>query len=119
MPTPPDMTTGAPQPARRRLPDRRRSEIHDFEIDGQAYSASFGLYESGTIGEVFISGAKTGSTMAAVLSDAAILASLALQHGAAPAALAKTMSRIPTDPWGTARRGVASFTSGHPAVITG
>ena len=88
---------------RERLPNRRRSEIHDFEVADQAYTVSFGFYDDGRPGEIFLSGPKSGSTMDAVLSDAAILASLALQHGAAPAALAKTMSRIPIDPWGTAR----------------
>lgn len=31
------------------------------------------------------------------------MASLALEHGAPPATLAKSMSRVPTDPWGIAR----------------
>ena len=88
---------------RERLPNRRRSEIFDFVVDGQVYSASFGFFDDGRPGEVFISGPKTGSTMDAVLSDAAILASLALQFGAPPGALARSMSRIPIDPWGTAR----------------
>ncbi len=97
------MTAGAPQPARRQLPNRRLSEIHEIEVAGQAYSVSFGFYENGSVGEIFLFGPKSGSTMAAVLSDAAILASLALQFGAPPGALARSMSRIPIDPWGTAR----------------
>ncbi len=82
---------------RKRLPNRRRSVTHEITIEGKVYAVTFGYYPDSGIAEVFIAGAKTGSEMDAMLSDGAILASLALQHGTPPAALAKTMSRLPTD----------------------
>ena len=83
---------------RRRLPNRRFAETHDLAIDGQAFTASIGYFADGEIGEVFIRGAKTGSAMDAVLADAGILASLALQHGTPPEALARSMSRLKDNP---------------------
>ena len=59
----------------------------------------FGFFDDGAIGEVFINGPRVGSEMDAVWADGAILASLARQHGAPPAALSKTMSRLSTGPW--------------------
>ncbi len=93
------MTTDAPQPTRRQLPNRRLSEIHDIQVAGRAYSVGVSFFGDGAIGEVFISGPKVGSEMDAVLADGAILASLGLQFGVPPAALAKTMSRLSTGPW--------------------
>ena len=85
---------------RRRLPNRRPNETHEIEVDGQYFTVTVvGLFPDGTIGEVFIAGPKVGSGMDAALQDAAILASLALQYGTPPAALATSMSRQPTSAW--------------------
>ena len=46
------------------------------------------------MGEVFAGGAKSGSELDGLLDDSAVLISLLLQHGAAPAALARTMGRL-------------------------
>ena len=81
---------------RRRLPNRRSSTTHDLVVEGRRFSVSVGFYPDGRPGEVFLNGSKPGSQEDAILSDAAILASLALQHGTAPATLAKTMSRRPS-----------------------
>ncbi len=83
---------------RRALPNRRQSDIHDLEVASRVYSVGVGFFDDNTIGEVFISGPKVGSEMDAMLADAAILASLGLQYGVPPAALAKTMSRLATGP---------------------
>ena len=88
---------------RERWPNRRPAETFDLEVGGKTYAVCVVFYSDGRPAEIFIAGPKIGSAMDAILSDAAILASLALQHGAPPADLAKTMSRIPIDPWGTAR----------------
>jgi len=45
------------------------------------FTVTVGYYDDGRVGEVFIDGAKPGSTMADVTRDGAVLISLALQHG--------------------------------------
>ncbi|MGH7114682.1 MAG: hypothetical protein ACREE9_09330 [Stellaceae bacterium] len=42
-----------------------------------------------------MSGPRDGSALAAILADAAVVISVALQHGVSPAALAKSVARLP------------------------
>ena len=64
------------------LPNRRKRIPVEFEHDGHVFTGGAGLYPSGEVGEVFLSAGKTGTHLAIATSDAAIAASLALQHGA-------------------------------------
>ena len=66
---------------RKTLPNRRRAETIAFERDGARYTMTVGYYPDGQVGEIFVNAAKANSTLGAFISDAAILASLALQHG--------------------------------------
>jgi ribonucleoside-diphosphate reductase alpha chain len=66
---------------RERLPDRRGCQTFNLRIGAAEFSVTVGLYAGGQVGEVFVAGAKVGSDMDAVTRDAAILLSLALQHG--------------------------------------
>src|SRR6202161_4218890 len=66
---------------RNRLKDRRPHWLYRFECDGQSYTGGIGRFDDGRIAEIFINGAKVGSTAEANAQDAAIVASLALQHG--------------------------------------
>jgi acetyl-CoA carboxylase alpha subunit len=45
------------------------------------YTGGIGRFDDGRIAEIFINGAKVGSAAEANAQDAAIVASLALQHG--------------------------------------
>lgn len=47
----------------------------------QAYTGGIGRFEDGRIAEIFINGAKVGTAAETNAQDAAIVASLALQHG--------------------------------------
>lgn len=87
------MTSPTTDRSRRQLPSRRQCSVHEFELDGHSCVVTLGYYADGTPGEVFLTSGKSGSTIDAVLSDAAILASLALQHGVPPETLAKSMGR--------------------------
>jgi hypothetical protein len=80
---------------RHRLPSRRVAETHAIAFNGRAYLVTVGRYEDGRIGEVFASASKQGSHIEAMLSNACVLASLALQHGASPADMARSMLRVP------------------------
>src|ERR1700722_8194555 len=72
------MTAFAP---RQQLRNRRSHWLYRFECDGQSYTGGIGRFDDGRIAEIFINGAKVGSAAEANAQDAAIVASLALQHG--------------------------------------
>src|SRR5262245_48723435 len=90
-----DMNPEAYKNTRRILPDRRYGET--FEINhGEhrwAFKITIGRYPDGTIGEVFVSGGKSGSALEASVRDAAILLSFALQFGAPIETLAGAITR--------------------------
>lgn len=66
---------------RQRLTDRRPAETFEVEIAGLRYTATVGRYADGAVGEVFLQNHKPGSQSDANARDAAVAASLALQHG--------------------------------------
>ncbi len=85
--------------ARRRLPNRRQCETRTITVDGQTFEAMVGFDpEDGQPRELFLSGGKSGSMLDALLGDVAVVVSVALQHGVPPAALAKSISRVPASP---------------------
>ena len=63
------------------LPSRRPHWLYRFECDGQFYTGGIGRFEDGRIAEIFINGSKVGTAAETNAQDAAIIASLALQHG--------------------------------------
>ncbi|MVT52532.1 hypothetical protein GPL17_18795 [Bradyrhizobium yuanmingense] len=63
------------------MPARRAHWLFRFECDGQFYTGGIGRFEDGRIAEVFINGTKVGTAAETNAQDAAIVASLALQHG--------------------------------------
>jgi hypothetical protein len=67
--------------ARERLPNRRAAETFDIEVGGLRYTTTIGFYPDGRVGEVFIQNHKQGSQAGLMASDAAVVASIALQHG--------------------------------------
>ncbi len=75
------------------LPFRRENETIDLFFGNQTFAVTIGFRRDGSPGEVFVYGAKVGSDLHAMLSDACIVVSLLLQHGVQPAALAHSMGR--------------------------
>jgi hypothetical protein len=70
---------------RKRLPDRRPHEVLDFEHAGFRFTAGLGRYDDGKLGEIFLNvDGKVGTAVETGARDAAIVASLALQHGVTP-----------------------------------
>src|SRR5262249_38796094 len=66
---------------RERLPNRRAHECLAFEHAGIRYVAGIGRFPDGRLAEVFLNGAKCGTDADTAAKAAAIVASLALQHG--------------------------------------
>jgi hypothetical protein len=72
-----------PQPdARHRIPNRRPAITTTFQRDGARFEMTAGFYPDGRAGEIFLNANRANSLLDFLMSDAAILASLALQYGA-------------------------------------
>lgn len=77
---------------RERLLDRRASENEDIIFAGVTVSVSFGYYDDGRIGEVFLSTRKIGSAVDTAVRDAAVLLSLLLQYGCSPKIIRRSLT---------------------------
>jgi hypothetical protein len=77
---------------RERLPSRRGSLRFSIEHDGIRYIATLSKFDDGRIAEIFLDGMKPDSGLAVHASDAAVLASLLLQHGVTAAAIRRSIS---------------------------
>jgi hypothetical protein len=78
---------------RRTLPQRRASETFDLRFWNQSFTVSVGFFDDGTPGEVFVNSHKSGGDVEAIARDAAVVISLALQHGAAAETLRHAITR--------------------------
>ena len=86
-------------PARKRLPNRRPSHTETLEVASQTFTATVGFDpKDGRPRELFLTAGKEGSTLNALLADAAVAISVALQHGVSAHALAKSVGRLPDLP---------------------
>jgi hypothetical protein len=63
------------------LPGRRPSTTRTYEHKGAHFTMTDSTYPDDRIGEVFLNAARANSTLDAIISDAAIAISLALQFG--------------------------------------
>jgi hypothetical protein len=87
--------TATPAPQRRRLLDRRAAVTEEIDLGNVRLTATIGFDPEGRPAEVFLSGAKDGSGMGAILADASVVISIALQSGITAEALGKSISRLP------------------------
>jgi hypothetical protein len=81
------------KPTRERLPDRRFAISNSFERDGARFEMTAGFYPDMRPGEIFLNADRANSLLDFLMSDAAILASLALQYGASLDELRHAMKR--------------------------
>jgi hypothetical protein len=66
---------------RQRLPDRRAAETFGLECAGLHYTATISRFDDGRLAEIFLTNHKAGSQSDTNAKDAAVVCSLALQHG--------------------------------------
>ena len=78
---------------RDKLKDRRNGVNLDLVFRRGRYVVGFGFSESLQVNEIFISSSRPGSDAEATARDAAILASLSLQHGVDFDALRASLTR--------------------------
>jgi ribonucleoside-diphosphate reductase alpha chain len=93
----------SPEMARRRLPDERRSITHKFDISGHEGYITAGMYEDGSVGEIFIRMAKEGSVVSGLMDSFATAISLALQYGVPLSVLVDKFSHTRFEPSGITR----------------
>ena len=80
---------------RTQLPNRRPNATVSIEWSGHIFTVTVGFDpETGRILEVFADRPKIDG-MSAILSDACVWASIAMQHGVTPAELAKSLGEVP------------------------
>jgi ribonucleoside-diphosphate reductase alpha chain len=85
---------------RQRLPTRREHELLTFEHEGVRYTAGISRFADGGIAEIFLTTAKHDVNA----RDAAVAASLLLQHGCPVDTLRRALTRNPN---GSASRPLA------------
>lgn len=98
--------------SRERLPERRGTTTFEVEHSGFRYTVSYSAYADGRVAEVFIDPAKRGSELTVIAHDAAVITSIALQHGASletiVGALARDGDEKPASPIGAVLHSVAA-----------
>jgi hypothetical protein len=77
---------------RERLPNRRASVRFSLDYGGARYLATLSKFADGRIAEIFLDAAKPDSELAVHANDAAVLASLLLQHGVSAATIRHSIS---------------------------
>jgi hypothetical protein len=74
------------------LPPRRFSEVFSFEHAAARYTCTVSRFSDGRLAEIFIDHARPSSQIAELANDAAVLASLLLQHGVTAAKIRHSIS---------------------------
>ena len=85
---------------RHRLPDDRRSFTHKFSIAGHEGYITVGEYDDGKPGEIFVTMAKTGSTISGLVDAFATSVSISLQYGVPIEVLVRKFSYTHFEPYG-------------------
>ena len=70
------------KPERDRMANRHRNGTFGIKHNGADITVTAGYYADGRIGEIFITAGHANSALDVLASDAAIMASIALQFGA-------------------------------------
>jgi hypothetical protein len=79
---------------RERLPNRRGSEVFDFEHASFRWTATVSRFSDGRLAEIFLDHSRPNSQIAEFANDAAVLASLLLQHGVTAAEIRHSTSGV-------------------------
>ena len=85
---------------RKRLPTRRKSFTQKVKIEDQTFYMTCGLYEDGTLGEIFLDAHKEGTFARGVLSSLARMVSIALQNEIPVIDIVKTLRHMNFPPRG-------------------
>lgn len=110
-----------PEVVRRRLPDTRDSFTHRFEIHSMGGMHKcflvVGMFEDGTLGEIFVHISKEGSTLSGFADWGAKLASGALQYGMPVEKFADLSIGLSFEPSGPANGSSITYAKSIPDYI--
>jgi ribonucleoside-diphosphate reductase alpha chain len=107
-----------PRPARRKMPKERQSITHKFSIAGHEGYITAGMYEDGTVGEIFLTDiGKEGSTLRGMMNAFATSVSISLQYGVPLETLVRKFSYMRFDPEGATGNPEIPFAKSMPDYI--
>jgi ribonucleoside-diphosphate reductase alpha chain len=105
-------------PKRRRMPRERHSITHKFSIAGHEGYITAGMYDDGSVGEIFITDVgKEGSTLRGMMNAFATAISIALQYGVPLETLVRKFSYMRFDPEGITTNPEIPFAKSMPDYI--
>jgi ribonucleoside-diphosphate reductase alpha chain len=105
-------------PKRRKMPRERQSITHKFSIGGHEGYITAGMYEDGTIGEIFLTDiGKEGSTLRGMMNSFATAISLSLQYGVPLETLVRKFSYMRFEPEGMTSNPEIPFSKSMPDYI--
>jgi ribonucleoside-diphosphate reductase alpha chain len=105
-------------PKRHRMPKERQSITHKFSIGGHEGYITAGMYEDGTVGEIFITDVgKEGSTLRGMMNSFATAISIALQYGVPLETLVQKFAYMRFEPEGITQNPEIPFAKSMPDYI--
>jgi ribonucleoside-diphosphate reductase alpha chain len=106
------------KPQRRRMPRERQSITHKFSIAGHEGYITAGMYEDGSVGEIFLTDiGKEGSTLRGMMNSFATAISIALQYGVPLETLVRKFSYMRFEPEGLTQNPEIPFAKSLPDYI--
>jgi ribonucleotide reductase alpha subunit len=109
---------GESGPARRRMPRERKSLTHKFSLGGHEGYITAGLYDDGTVGEIFLTDiGKEGSTLRGMMNSFATAISIALQYGVPLETLVRKFAYMRFEPEGITTNPEIPFAKSMPDYI--
>jgi ribonucleoside-diphosphate reductase alpha chain len=105
-------------PARKKMPRERQSITHKFSLGGHEGYITAGMYEDGTVGEIFLTDiGKEGSTLRGMMNSFATAISIALQYGVPLDTLVRKFAYMRFEPEGITTNPEIPFAKSMPDYI--
>ncbi|HET9074812.1 MAG TPA: vitamin B12-dependent ribonucleotide reductase [Solirubrobacteraceae bacterium] len=105
-------------PRRKRMPVERQSITHKFSLGGHEGYITAGMYEDGTVGEIFLTDiGKEGSTLRGMMNSFATAISIALQYGVPLETLVQKFAYMRFEPEGITANPEIPFAKSMPDYI--
>jgi ribonucleoside-diphosphate reductase alpha chain len=105
-------------PRRKRMPRERQSITHKFSIGGHEGYITAGMYEDGSVGEIFLTDiGKEGSTLRGMMNSFATAISISLQYGVPLETLVQKFSYMRFEPEGITSNPEIPFAKSMPDYI--
>jgi ribonucleoside-diphosphate reductase alpha chain len=112
------VTARSDEPARNRMPRERKSLTHKFSLGGHEGYITAGMYEDGTVGEIFLTDiGKEGSTLRGMMNSFATAISISLQYGVPLETLVRKFAYMRFEPEGITTNPEIPFAKSMPDYI--